>query len=909
MPKDFETWIAKYNKLKGWQTIPVPKGEKGTTRSAEKEIGALSEEAKAEEKRLAKELGEIDAVLIDLVRKVRDEHRDLEKFRLENDLKIARKKHKELSAQHGIAVELHVKRARLLEQMQDLDDDIKGQIKELHEDMDEIELSGPATLQSGDFILTDYERRRAEVIEMMDAARDTQFTLRDPNLAETKRYNGISKPEYTLLGTAILKCDALAERAEVDEAMAGLEETANLLDDLQKARKGVILVKQSAERNPEIVGPVSTARSSIAAIRSAGLITAADNLEVNLNTLIRKFEGGKAGLSLGLTLAELIKPSQEFAEQCQTAVAGLLAFKAAVAAMGKSIAELRHFGEDDRALGFELDWTTRHQSVDVAVETKRAQRRQEVIETTLGLAREAALRDVNIDPKALNEQLDKIKQNVETMYKHSSDGERKTQKDAKSQQSKDIKKDSDIPREALDEINMRLKMAGLLMQSNSVGAMERAGSFLADLETFQTEINGNSDSYQVMIDGIKDIRSDFNKLEKRYRPYLLDRRSELKIATDAFDKDYKKQAPDTNEAKLKELKEKADGILVDAKVLKVKRKEYDKKVVALGKGLESLGKQYSKAKYDFLGQSVTGYYGQLTKDLSEANGLADKHDMDNLTDALIKVDLIKVELEKMRVIVEKRLKGGRDGMTDEETADWRIVRADAVKGQKGHDEEVKQKKAFEEDRPKVEKRLEGVKKSFSSLKLDPSDVDVAILELESLVAQQKSQPDYVAAMKELVRLDQISKELEERAKNLEGFKAMPVDTAAKLCIDEIATFRDLVRNFGDKVISVDPDAGTKYDLNGLTGYLNLVDSAIPDAAVKDLEKQTKELATKLTLTSESREIREKALAAVRMIIGQIDSSAAIKHFRQQTFASDTSLDTALDALGRLQVKLLTALKS
>jgi cardiolipin synthase len=83
---------------------------------------------------------------------------------------------------------------------------------------------------------------------------------------------------------------------------------------------------------------------------------------------------------------------------------------------------------------------------------------------------------------------------------------------------------------------------------------------------------------------------------------------------------------------------------------------------------------------------------------------------------------------------------------------------------------------------------------------------------------------------------------------------------------------------------------------------------VPDAAIKGLRSTTKLLAKNTSLSPEGRELRETALGHVRLINGRLRASAPIKHFRAQTFASDATLDTALAALDRLQIKLLTALK-
>ncbi len=911
MPKDderFKDWIARYNKEKNWDPIVVPSGNDGAVRSTTKELGSLLEQSKATESKLGKELGELNMVVTDLVRKVRDEHRDLEKFRLENDLKIAQKKQKELSARHDIAVEVTLKRARLLKQMEDLDGAIREGILGLHGEMDEIERNSTKKTPIGDLSRTAYEKRRAEVAQAVDKVRNTAVTLRDPTLQETTKYNGISTPEYTLLQTMLQKADTLADNNDAAAGEKLLEDTKKKLDDFANARRGVVLAQARPNRNPEIEGPVARAQQAIAAIRVSGLMHAADALQSELDLNIRQFEIGKKNLFLGLKMEDLVKPFDPLAEKCGGEAVKLGPYKTALTEFARLTGELRILGNDEKAEEAELVWLVRNQSASIETETAFVESQIDVLRDLVTVTRDDLLVQENVDPDEIRQKLASIKENVETLYKHNRDGSRKTQTDAKSQAPKDVKKDSNIPREALDEIAMRVKMGELMLETNSVEAFKRAATYLDEIEKFETDIKDNSKNYQTIIDGIKAIRDIFTKLEKRYRPYLLERRSELKIATDAFDKDYKKQAPKTNTEKLKELTKKAEDILVEAKELKTARETFDKEETRLTKSLESLGKLIKKGNYSFDNVPLVGYWGQLTKDLAEAHGEAEKSDKAGLTNASVKLDEIQKKLNEQRPIVERRMTVGRDKMTKDEINQWVEFRKDAVKGQEAHELDEKAKVQWKKDHPVLEKRLAKIKETIGKLKLDASDIDLAIMELDALATEQKTAPDYVAALKELERISDTADAIEKVADELETFKADPIDKAANLVCDQLTTFARFVDGFEAKVRSADDDAAKKYDLGRFSGYVKLVRDAVPDKAIASLRSTCKLLVRDTSLSAETRELRESALADVRLINGRLRTSAAIKHFATQTFVADTSLDTALAALDRLQVKLLTLLK-
>lgn len=912
MPKDddrFKDWIAKYNKEKGWQTIVVPGGEKGAIRSPAKEFNLRLEQSRADEAKLGKELGEMNMLVIDLVRKVRDEQRDLEKFRLENDLKIAQKKQKELSARHDIAGEITLKRARLVNQMTELDGTIRADILDLHGEMDEIATNSTKKTPKGGLMRTEFDRRRDEIALAINKVRDTPVTLRDPSMEETRKYNGISTPEYTLLQTMLQKADALADNNDAKGGETLLDETLKKLDELAKARKGVVLSQITTSRNPDVEGPVAIAQQAIAAIRKAGLGRVAETLESELDLANRRFEGGKKGLGLGLTIEDLRKDHEILAEKCNEAASELGAYKKALTEFARLTGELRLMGADDEADDAELRWLGHNQSADVQTETMFVESQIDVLRAFVTDTRDDLLRDENIDPEVVRKKLLGIKENVDTMYKHNRDGTRKTQTDAKSQSKKDIKKDGDIPREALDEIAMRVKMGELMLETNSLDAFKRAATYLEDIEKFESDIKENSKNYQVMIDGIKAIRDIFTKLEKkRYRSYLLERRSELKITTDAFDKDYKKQAPKTNIEKLKELTKQAEDILIEAKALKEVRKKFDTDEKELKKSLISFGKLFKDENYTFDGKEVSGYWGTLTKGMADAHAEAEKSDKTGLTNAEVKLDQIKKDLEEQRGIVEKRMNLGRGGMTKDEIKQWVVIRKDAVQGQQDHEADEVAKKKWKEACPVLEKRLDKIKETIGKLKLDASDIDLAIMEFDGVVTQQKSTPDYVAALKELDRIGKSADEIEKIAHELETFKADPIDKAANLVCDQLGNFVNFVDNFDAKVRAADDDAGKKYDLVKFSSFLDLVRDAVPDKALKSLRSTCKVLVRDTSITPEGRELREGALADVRLISGRLRNSAALKHFANQTFVPDASLDVAIAALDRLQIKLLTLLK-
>jgi hypothetical protein len=918
MPKDFETWIADFNKQKNWAPIEVPGGKKGAIRSPQAEMQKLFDQSKANEAKLAKELGEMNATVTDLVRKVRDEHRDLEKFRLENDLKIAQKKRTSLDSKHSIAQQLNRQRERLIEQMEEMEGATTDTILDLHGDIVNITSTQTKQVQQGTPSRLNYDLRCQEVQNKIDKARKTPIHLRDPSLSEAKTYNGISKPDYTLLQMMLQKADALAEGGDNTAAGKVLEETLVKLDEITKSRRGVLLAQVKPDRNPEVATFMTQVLQALTAMRSAGLETVPDNLEEELKREDRKLEIAKSS-GMDIRNEDLIAGHSQLAERC-TAIAGRIgAYKKATTELERLFNEINLLNAQDAGVEYFVSFMNHVQAGDIEAEINWILDMNLSLEKVIAHERNAALSDENIKISDLRDKLDSIKQNVETMFKHHKDGSRVTDKDAKSQEDKDMQEDKKIKREALDEIAMRIKMADLLLESNSVDAMKRASAYLKELETFETDIKDHSKNYEVIEDGIKKLKDVFTKLQNKYRDYLLEERSELKIATDAFEKDYKKQAPKTNTAKLKELQDKAEKILADAVELKKQRVLFDqkaKKVAGKPKSEDpgglfaKLGKLLKEESKNREFSKVEGYYGALTKRYAEARAEADKYDEPGLTKAVTEIQAIEKELDAQILIVAKLLKARGDlaKLEPAEIKQLSFIRSDALKGQKNHDAEMVEKEKWEEAYPILKGRLEVLKKTYKDLKLDVTDVELALLDLQTAITEQKSVPNYAAAMKEHDRIKMIADDLEKVAKELSGFKEAPLDKAAALVCDQVEQFVKFVDGFEDAIKKADPKAEDKYDLSNLKTFLGLVKDAVPDAAIKGLRDTTKLLAKNTSLTPEGRELREKALGHVRLISGRLRTSAPIKHFQTQTFVSDATLDAAIAALDRLQIKLLTALK-
>ncbi len=923
MPDDLRQWIEKFNKRKGWQTIPIPDSNDNainTPRFEMKRREALSEQ---EISSVKSELIKTRSVVIDLSEKLKvaQKTRGGEPAKIERLLDAAKLQESKIEARLEEAEQRLRRRQMATEQADELDEGMQDAIRKEYGAIEKLETAvmqkaKKSKKKAPDQDLLDYRKVRDEAIKAINEVRDEVIQLHALEGFESQIYNGINGAEYTLLMTQLKKADLIAELGEIGKARSQVRLTLEELDRINKIRKGLIPIRQKERDHPELEEVEQRAKTWATAIRDRGFTVLADDLDRKTRKLIKDYVELRSQTPQK-DLANLAAPMRLHAETCETDFGKVDKFGKTREAFVKLVGELRALGFDQRADDYDKIWNNYKPGTDIDDDLEWAIGVLGDLQETFERRRKRALRHENIDPVALGQQLAKVRQDYEGMFKHDRDGKRKTIKDSQTREDKGVKKDSRIPREALDEIQMKLLVADMLLQSNSVEAMKQASDYLDSIAEFQTNVSEDSKLYETAKSALGKVRDRLSQMDKRYNSYKGAERLSLKLDADAFEERYKGQSPDKNLEESQELVRRGNELKSAVQSLKVKHDQFTKSAKKLSKRLDELGKLFKSNDYSRGGVDVTGYYGDLRQKMGEAQVNADKFDDDGLGDAMQMLIDVESTLDRWHDVAKKRFELGPDKLKGNDLDDWREIRSDAVSGQKSKNEEVEQGKKFKERHPGILERAKKAQEDFEGLKLDPTDAKMVVLEIETLAKQMKSKPDFSRGLSELDRHGKAIDALEQTVKDIEGFKAKPIGEAAVQTVAQVNAFLDFARSF-DKIVTKVPDLGPNdapdndpvdVDTKKLRKFLDLVSTAVPQSVLTELVDQAKAFGTQKTLTQQARGQREKALIALRQIVGHLESSAPVIQFRKQTFVPDSTLTTALSALSRLEVKLLTTLKS
>jgi hypothetical protein len=923
MPDDLRLWIERFNKRKGWQTIPIPDSNDNainTPRFEMKRREALSEQ---EISSVTSDLIKTRSVVIDLSEKLKvaQETRGGEPAKIELLLESAKLQESKVEARLEEAEQRLRRRQMATEQADQLDEGMKDAIRKEFKVIEKLEMAvmqkaKKSKKKAPDQDLVDYRKTRDEAIEAIDKVRGEVIQLHALDGFESQVYNGINGAEYTLLMTQLRKADLIADLGEFEKARSQVRNTLDELDRINKIRKGLIPIRQENRDHPELEEVEQRAKTFARAIRDRGFTVLADDLDRKTRKLIKEYVELR-GQTPQEELANLATPMRAHAETCETDFGKVNKFGKTGEAFFKIVGELRALGFDRRADDYDKIWNSRKPGTDVDDDLKWAAGVLGDLQDTFERRRKRALRHENIDPVALGQQLAKIRQDYEGMFKHDRDGNRKTIKDSQTRDDKGVKKDSRIPREALDEIQMKLMVADMLLQSNSVEAMKQASDYLDSIAEFQTNVSEDSKRYETAKSGLGKVRDRLSQMDKRYNSYKGAERLSLKLDADSFEERYKGQSPDMNLEQAGDLVRRGNELKAEVQSLKSRHEQFTKSAKKLSKRLDELGTLFKSNDYSRGGVDVTGYYGDLRKKLGEAQTKADQFDDDGLRDAMQMLVDTESTFDRWREVVKKRFDVGPDKLRGDDLDDWYEIRSDAVSGQKSKNEEVELGTTFKERHPVILGRAKKAAEDFESLKLDPTDAKMAVLEIETLAKQMKSKPDFSRGLSDLDRHEKAIEAVEQTVKDIEGFKAKPIGEAAVQTVAQVNAFLDFANGF-DTIVKNVPDLGPKdppdndpvdVDAAQLRKFLDLVADAVPQGVLTDLVDHAKAFGRQKLLTQEARGQREKALIALRQIVGHLESSAPVIQFRKQTFVPDSTLTTALSALSRLEVKLLTTLKS
>lgn len=912
-PTTVQGWIEKFNKVKGWKPLKPPSSDKDLmatplNRFAEAHAKANSDALEANSAKLQAQ-SKMDA----LQQAVDAQDDPAEKERAEAALETAKDAYEAAKAADKTARDVRNKMATklvtLTEVEKDLDKDLmdaSGRVAALQDQLEQQAgdpfAQVPKEQRESDFKLVEamrnmvagnIERVRGEVFSMVKIVDGAKIE---------RSYAAICPEEYKILHAMLDEAMLIYLTGDVDAAKAKITATTDQLNVFRSARTGATIIENQEDAfDSRLTLPMGAIDGQLSWLRTVGFTPCADDKKHSLEALRALIEETQRNTPEKVfdfhkdAVAELVQEVElevEDAKFCVETTKRIL----------KQIATLRAMDAPVTAdlLSAELDAV--ENPTFMQIRRTGLDRLEMKWMTEIGNLKKLQAAQEQINVERLNTQLEDLQAKYDDMFKTSG-------------LFKGNRKDKKVPKEALDELEMKLLAARQLLETDSVDALKLAKEYLDDLESFETSLSDNSVSFDYVIIRLGLVNKKLDRLKTKYAAYEAVRTVDLAARVKKFEETYASKNPVKSHLEIAELYDEAVLVKDDARACHAAYKECEKLAKTVTSEIKSLSKSMADSKIGDV--EISGYYGKYVDDLAEAQRVADERDKASLSRAnTLLIQLVSDIQDTTAVALKRWAKGSRDALNGSELAVWTALKTDCVSGQEKENSREENKKIFDTERDALKPKFQKLIEAFSKLNLDTSELDVALTEIDGLKATTKVSGDYEAAIE---RLKELKADLERHSKTAVEIKALSkLDAAAATaaCADKLRGFVSAVKGF-DKVIEKVGDVGELVATgsgDAITGsdvktYLDTVAGLLRDADIKKLEDNGKLLQKAIDTTgSDPRPPREAALSALRTLTGALQANAPLAHFRNQPFTSGTpELDIAVQALSRLEVKLLTAI--
>lgn len=940
-----DEWIERFNKTKGWKRLknegaPSPevlgwRDEEQKFRKDGKDYFEHRLETLGDTQELAQKIVEandkitkltqqltsvtseedrkkIEAELMELGQSVKDMGEEIKTVeRLEKSLETVKK------VEAKLPEDLKATRKRILALEQRLDE--MEEPPKLPAEGEDSFLEMQLCIKFHDDVAQFIEDCRQIVIPLTETGKD--------GIAVTRNFAAINSEEYKILYGMLEEARLTLQLGDFKGATAQVQATRDLAWKFRDARTGSTAVVPAESFGKDLDRELALARSSIDSLMQAGYEAAAKEHQrhydrLNLNVRARQ-NSGQTDLE-----TEFLSEASSLAEACAIDMDRTRQIAAHLAKANQHVEAMRANGHEEHP----------QRVVDRIDSLKPGKKLEDTVDEAEAIAtyafeqlertKERDLRKAKIDPEKLEAEHKRATERFDAMFKHDKDGGIRQQTDTKTGLLKGVKKNADLPRETLEEIELRLKASEQLLQSDSVAALGIADTYVGNVNIFLDNIEKNPKWYAQFADWLKQVTSDLNKLEKSYQLYEVSRRADLKADLDKLTKDYLTSPQSEAEDRYTALRDKLGVYAEDCSGLQAKKRSLAKVADGIEKNLAKIGDVLKKdcpmndPSLPEKERKFTGYHGNYVGELAEARSKIAGRTADTLKQAQDQLDTLNRDvsggLKLLTDYVALRKKKGTGRMEDDDIDTVKALMKEAGEGQAKQYADEKAKPAFELAIKELEKQsgiVEGLQKK---LKSDPSTLQALNDEIDALKQEAKADGNYVEALKKLqpmtARMARLMLDGESAGEVVDAKLA----DAAKLVAGNVTAFQTGAKEFFAKVLH--PNAvgedGTNlidkgvYDEKKLKAFLDSLVAAIPSKAVAALVTETAVVADTKKSVSERKAARKAALAAVRSLMGALDGFKPAAHFRLHTFPNVnavTALNAARLGLPRLEMRLLTAI--
>ncbi|MBL4915611.1 hypothetical protein [Szabonella alba] len=913
-------WIAAFNRAKGWETLRknpvVPKATDLRSSPDRQLAGEMAARLAGDDKQaLTDAISKDDIALKDLERRVAAAQPGDDIDALQVQLEQLRAGLSEQRANLAIVERIEKRLARLVMMEGNLPDDLKKVRKDNVALRDRAAEAGfdPAALDQKQ--LAGFRRAHVDMQKNIDNARAEVMTITTDKTGKTRSYAIINGKEYKVLYGLLEQSLLVLQTEGVERAYQKILEVQTLLGNYRSARTGgtVNTAPPSPIEGSGLDGPFRNARDLIDGIRQRGLDATATALQTARDDLYRDVEAAvlakEDGIREGyLDLIEVIVSGAQRARDDAVAIQSVLA------GVNTDIATLvanGHRVDDERTLVADFLKDAAAQS-QTSITVGRAHELATEIRQRLKDATDADLALEGLDRDDMRADVEELAGRFGTFFSHNIfTGKIRTQTDTKSQEKKNVRANKDIPRAALDEIELQLMAARQLLDSDSVEALRTADDYLQGVNTFVTTIENDPKVYSHLEDGFKKVETAIKKLESDYRLYLPGDRLDLMAKlTDLRDGQYTRPQ-DTVNRDTEKLAEKVEALGTEVRSLQVRKRALATRADAVDDLIKNIGKVL-KGKKAFV--DLDGYYGPEIGQMMQVRDQIAERTEQSLSNA--ETDIISMQAKLLLALDSARNWAAKKGLDDAGISALDTLLSEARQGQTAHDADEAAKTDFESAVKTLGGDIASVKKMLEKLKADPGEILTLEAKRTALKADVGKTGKFKAGLEEAKalksRVNQVHDDTESAAAVLDAGLAQ----AAAACVHMVDGFVTKLDTFvADAILPAGQTDGSNefdtFDKDKIMSFFTKLAQAVRGTGTDALKTNAAIVADRSAGIPARKKAREAALSELRKLMALFDSFQPMLHFRSHPFSTgdaSTRAASARQAMPRLEMRLLTAIK-
>lgn len=478
---------------------------------------------------------------------------------------------------------------------------------------------------------------------------------------------------------------------------------------------------------------------------------------------------------------------------------------------------------------------------------------------------------------------------------------------------------SDLPRESVNELDLKIQALTLLNQTGSVEAMKLAQGKIDEVKALFDAIDKDPKLFANFESRIEKIEKRVTTCESKFARIEIAKRNEFAARAKAVRGSYKTDDPAETTKTLTALETELDAYEKMIAAVKESIASTEKVCVVIEKKMAEIGAILKSLKPDAAAghpKALTGNFGDQATKLAAIRELAGLSTEKDTEEAKKQVVALAADVRAMRELLDKRAEIARGG-DPQAAAKLKGFLEDASKGQAEHDRHAAQEKPFKTRLDKLKSDAAALKKiiTSSAVKGDPGEVDTLESQAKALETEMKASKAYADGIVRLAELERTCKRLRADADATSVAVTGGLEEAAVYAAVAVATFESVLKDFyqGPVLRAAGDEAQLKARLGDgapakIAAFLDGLRGALPTAAATTLKNKVKEVADESKPLDVRRAARAEALKALRVLTSYVNGFKPLGLLMDQPFGAAIEDFAALkNSLPRLEIRLLTAL--